>query len=125
MTQTEITTRNIVISEFIGPLQVIKTKNGPVKLYFKPGHNTPHCQAYELGFNESWDWLMPIVELLSKHKYEDGDTAYLRTFGLINQKTGQYMVRINRSFLTEADTLIESTFLAVSEFISSIKTNGK
>lgn len=117
MEETEILEGNKLIAEFIGPSEDWKTNKGSVRLYFKPGHNTPHCEAHELKYHSDWNWLMLVVEKISKHNYEDGDTAYMRTFGMLNAETGDYMVRINRYGVHEAKTLIEATFMAVVEYI--------
>ncbi len=79
-------------------------------------------------YKNSWDWLMPVVEKISQHVYEertesDGDetlthkdTAFTRTFGMTSY-AGMRMVRINRSPLFEAETLIEASYLAVVDWI--------
>jgi hypothetical protein len=84
----------------------------------------------EIKYLTSWDWLMPVVEKISRIEYERGeqnngfetvlvvDTAYPRTFGMINSQTGNPMVRINRNPVYEAPTLIEATWLAVVNFIA-------
>lgn len=72
-------------------------------------------------YDLSWDWLMPVVEKICKLKTGDGKTYVEyptpRTFGMINEETGQIMVRFNGFSLCQADTLIEATCLAVLEFV--------
>ena len=58
---------------------------------------------------------MRAVEKITLTKYDDGDNAYLQTFGMLN-KDGNVMVRINRCQLFEAPTLIEATWLAVVDW---------
>ena len=79
----------------------------------------------KLKYHSSWDWLMPVVEKMSKIKCtwtnvepHETDTYYPRTFGMLNAETKRPMVRINSNSLFEADTLIEATWLAVINFIT-------
>lgn len=69
---------------------------------------------------ESWQWLMPVIEAISKQRFDDGDTCYPRTFGMIDIETGQFMFRFNRYSLFKADTLIEATYMAVVERLKDI-----
>ena len=80
-------------------------------------------------YNESWMWLMPVVEKISQIEYEryeqdkglekyiEIETAFSRTFGMINSRTGNQMVRFNRCQCFEAPTLISATWLAVVDFV--------
>lgn len=83
--------------------------------------------ADSLCYHESWNELMPVVEKISLMNYPDEptfpdeedyvpDTAYPRTFGMIS-RNGQFMVRLNRQPLFEADTLIEAAWKAVVDFV--------
>lgn len=81
---------------------------------------------YTMGkwyYNTSYEWLMPVVEKIIKFKYEDDDTAYLRTFGMM--KEGKIMVRFNRHQLFSSDTLVEATWLAVVDFIRCYNEQNK
>ena len=60
---------------------------------------------------------MPVVEKIIGIKFDDGDNAHLRTFGMINQENGNVMVRFNRYSLFESNTLIGATYLAVVDLI--------
>jgi hypothetical protein len=72
-------------------------------------------------YESSWDWLMPVVEKICRTRIGDGkeqtDFAYPRTFGMLNEETGEIMVRLNGSFLFQSDTLISATYGAVIDFI--------
>lgn len=93
----------------------------------------PDHKRYEitsLKYHVSWDWLMPVVEKISKitfkweTKHESGtDSYYLRTFGMLDEETGRVMVRINNCALHTAPTLIEATYKAVVEFIKWYNEN--
>lgn len=80
-------------------------------------------------YDYSWDWLMPVVEKITNHVYDEEEvddgfggkriakyTAYLRTFGMLSSE-GKQMVRFNRSPIFEADTLIDATYQAVVDWI--------
>lgn len=87
-----------------------------------------HYTATLFVFQQSWDWLMPVVEKISQFVYETykdnngfkdvviHDRAYPRTFGMIDNE-GKWIVRINRMPLEEGNTLIDATYKAVVEFI--------
>lgn len=79
--------------------------------------------------NDCWSDLMPVVEKITRHVYDEEEvcdglggkriakyTAYLRTFGMLSSE-GKQMVRFNRSPLFEADTLIDATYQAVVDWI--------
>lgn len=76
-----------------------------------------------LKYHSSWDWLMPVVEKISKVPLigaEDlQDTCYPRTFGMLNLETGNLMVRFNGMFLNEAPKLIDAVWMAVVEFVNA------
>jgi hypothetical protein len=88
--------------------------------------NLAECESQEatneakatLTLNSSWDWLMPVIESISKQQFEDGDRCYPRTFGMISEG-GQFMFRFNRHQLFSADTLIEAAFNAVIDRLQS------
>jgi hypothetical protein len=77
----------------------------------------------ELNYHSSWDWLMPVLEKISRTviEWENSDdrtdTYFPRTFGMLNAETGRPMVRINGNTLHEADTLMEATYLAIVDFL--------
>lgn len=127
-------TDNELIAEFMG-----LTRKEANKSYNKAQYYQPSEDKRELGFfvgyfdslkySESWNWLMPVVEKICQHVYGEqmeeepnGDrkviqnTAYPRTFGMMTPDK-KFMVRINRSQLFIADTLIQATYEAVIDFI--------
>ena len=75
-----------------------------------------------LGYEKYWDKLMPVIEKICRLKIGDGkefvEYANLRTFGMLNEETGQIMVRFNGFSLCQSDTLIEAAYLAVLEFVT-------
>lgn len=89
----------------------------------------------DMEFHKSWDYLMPVINRISDHIYEEieednglekriiKDRAYPRTFGMISQE-GKYMFRFNRQCLFEGDTLIEAAFSACVDFVTWIKSCG-
>jgi hypothetical protein len=70
----------------------------------------------DLEYNTSWDWLMPVVEKISKMTYEDGDQIYPRTFAMSHENGSSYLFRLNRCGLVESESFIESVFIGVSDF---------
>lgn len=77
---------------------------------------------YEILYNKEWNWLMPVIEKIARCKYEDNDTAYPRTFGMIGEQ-GIPMFRFNRHILFQEKTLIESAYMACVDFIEWHNTN--
>lgn len=73
-----------------------------------------HLKHYET----SWGWLMPVVTKIICEKFDDGENVSLRTFGLISE-SGNMMVRFERHPVFEAPTLIEATYLAVTDYINN------
>lgn len=73
-----------------------------------------------LYFHEQWSWLMPVVEKIFQTPFEDGTYPSFRTFGMIDYDTGGYMVRIDRHRVFSSEKLIESTWLAVIDFIETL-----
>lgn len=69
-----------------------------------------------LQYDCLWEYLMPVVEKICQVRYDDGETAYLRTFGMINHD-GEFMVRFNRSQLGIGDTLHAAAYDAVLKFL--------
>jgi hypothetical protein len=76
-----------------------------------------HFWEGNLKYNESWDWLMPVIEKISKETFKDGCFSYPMTFGMINPQTGNYMFRFNRHSLFESSNLIDAAFEAVGDFL--------
>jgi hypothetical protein len=85
---------------------------------WRPGASSPMTIEHLNHYRTSWGWLMPVVEKISAQKFEDEDTAHLRTFGMINDE-GNFMVRFNRQDLFKAKTLLEATYLAVCDYVNS------
>lgn len=91
-------------------------------------------QSSGLEYHSNWSWLMPVVIKISLiafpkengwnvEDYEDFSAyPYPRTFGMRN-KDGKFMVRLNANQLFEADTLIEATWLAVTDYITWYNQN--
>lgn len=77
----------------------------------------------QLKYYLSWDWLMPVIEKISKMPIigatEQSDTCYPRTFGMLQDDTGLPMFRFNCCCLYVGGTLIEAAWIAVVEFIKA------
>jgi hypothetical protein len=113
MTQEDINKRNEAIALFMG---MYKTEYQG-EIYFSDSEDLP-CQFHisDLLYNYYWDWLMPVVEKISKMTYEDGDQIYPRTFAMSHENGSSYLFRLNRCELVESESFIESVFIGVSDF---------
>lgn len=121
MTQKEIIDGGKIIAEFMG----LEDWGGRFVVSYEPIDSR---EPKDLFYHSSWDWLMPVVEKISRistngkeiiHNGEDSylETYHLRTFGIVNSETNKFMVRINRFGLHQSNSLIKATFEAVIEFI--------
>ena len=123
MTEQEINAGNEIIAhweglhwfEFKGDIATIRqwTDKEGMTVY----SDDMKDEYYTIPYHQRWGFLMPIIESISRIKFDDGDTNYPRTFGMQNVETGKPMVRFNRHCVFEADTLIEAAWLAVVDFI--------
>lgn len=111
---------NELIAEFMG-VQVYKTW---AEMEAVPIEKLSIWTLIEkLDYHKSWSSLMPVVEKISQHVYEQNeideityyDRAHVRTFTVSD--SGGWMVRFNRSPLYEGSTLIEATYKAVVDWI--------
>ena len=73
-------------------------------------------RPHEMKFNESWDWLMPVVEKIES-LYEDGIDVTQYSDGILieNWREQKEIIRLTRA--EESYTRIEFTYYAVVEFI--------
>ena len=130
MTEQEILEGNTLIAEFEGfPFVPYKGNSSVDKKFNTYKECKDYIEEHKLeGYIPELWWdqksgkydhdfgsLMRAVEKITKTKYDDGDNAYLRTFGMYNAD-GEVMVRINRCQLFQAKTLIEATWLAVVDW---------
>lgn len=118
MEQNEILQGNKLIADFMG----IETKvytDRPSMIYYS--YNGFMNTIDQMKYHLSWDWLMPIIEKISKVPVigatEQSDTCYPRTFGMLQDDTGLPMFRFNCCHLYVGATLIEAAWIAVVEFI--------
>jgi hypothetical protein len=77
-------------------------------------------------YHTSWDWLMPVIEKISKIPLlnaddtictDPQDVCYPRTFGMPTEDGKSVMVRFNAAICQEAPTLLEAAYMAVYNFI--------
>lgn len=121
MTAKDLLTTKLSIAKFDGktvyPEKIpAKNKQGWRWSYKWKGEYCDYSQ-HELNYDTDWKMLMPIVEKIMRLKTHDGDTFYLRTFGMIEASTGRFMVRFNRMHLSISESLLTATFNAVAEFV--------
>jgi hypothetical protein len=80
-----------------------------------------NCRIEYLKYHYSWDWLMPVIEKISKIEMDD-DSTYPCTFGMINQENGLFMFRFNRYPIFEHSLLITAAYFAVLNYIEHYNT---
>ena len=132
MQPNEVIEGNRVIAEFLG--KTYKEEDGyGEKGYLYPvnGNFGRRLMQGQMLYHSSWDWLMPVVEKISRIEVErrfDEDldkwviwTHHPVTFGMLDEQ-GRPMVRFCYNALHSGNTLIEATWLAVVDFI---KTNSQ
>lgn len=108
---------NWVIARFEGRLFYGKH---PIDAY---GGDTGNALP-EMKYHTSWDWLMPVIEKISKvplldtgniHCTDPRDTCHPITFNMPTEDGKQVMFRFKGFSLHTADTLIEAAYAAVYE----------
>lgn len=101
--------------------------NGSGDNRYVTSHNLPYpyCaimsashKLTDMRFNSSWEWLMPVIEQISKFQYDDGETAFPRTFGMYEHQTAQYMFRYNLYIVHMNPSLIIAAYEATLEWIN-------
>lgn len=102
---------NIMIALYMGAKEV--NPSSP-QSYSMPGKSGVW---YGFDYNTSWTDLMPVIEKISKIKYDDGDSVYPRTFGMMSG--GEYMFRFNRYPLYQSKKLIDAAFYAVIGYLKN------
>lgn len=115
---------NKIIAEFMGEFRVSSDM-------YATGSSHNVWYEGDLKYHTSWDWLMPVIEKISRIEFDRHEqelpmggteivvhTHYPRTFGMIN-KDGNPMFRFNCGQVFEAKTLIEAAWMAVVDFIQS------
>lgn len=90
----------------------------------KENSGTISDKITEAKFDSEWSWLMPVIERLAKTKFscEDSDGIYLRTFGMVNKETGDFMVRFNWFSLFQSDNLFDTTYAAIIDALEFMHT---
>lgn len=132
MNKELIIANNVLIAEFMG-------YNSNTEKVFKYDVIGAQWAAEGLKFHSNWQWLMPVIERISKieiegtRHFDDSlgvecevwDTYYPRTFGMINSKTGEFMFRFNCHSVFCAPTLQEAAYMAVVSFVELDKEERK
>lgn len=81
------------------------------------------AESEELLFDKNWAWLMPVVEQICLTKLGE-DPYYLiytypRTFGMLDQKTNEFMVRFDGFSLHKNKDFKKALYSAVIEFLEN------
>lgn len=119
---------NIAITEYMEVEKIDESYLTPGRLrtvYLFNGHWVP---VRKLKYHLAWDWLMPVIEKISKTRLlnalgnestDPQDVCYPRTFGMPSEDGTRVMFRFNGYVSHEAETLIEAAYLAVVDFIDT------
>lgn len=122
------------MSDMTKPENVLKSDNELIAEFMgwqKDAQGFWPRSRYKLVFDTNWNELMPVVEKISRHVYEEHKSnngykdvvvkeyAYPRTFAMLG--SNGFMVRINRMTLHEHENLITATYNAVVEWIKTNK----
>jgi len=121
--KTEILTGNKLIAEFMGMGYTPGYYNlmSPYYGFTMVNRTRTSCNADELQFHISWDWLMPVVEKIINDQSSECQftgEGYLPkiTFSMLNDS--------KHSFSGESETnLIEATWIGVVDFIKWYNLN--
>lgn len=122
-----ISEKNEVIALFDGYNVMQGWSEPPNKFYIKNGED--HGVRYNsFKYHTSWDWLMPVIEKISKIPLlnhdntpcaDPQDTCYPRTFGMPTTNGTHVMFRFNDFRTHTADTVIKAAHQAVYEIAKS------
>jgi len=82
---TDIIRGNCIISEGLKESRTWETLKGKTRLYYNPVHNTVNCEAGELKYHSSWNWLIPAIE---KIREDMGHTLYETVFLELGEEYG-------------------------------------
>lgn len=115
----------ILIAKYMGktvyPIKInAVNRRGWKWSYNWKGENCDYHE-WELKYDTSWEMLMPVIIKISNEKFDDGCYVFPRSFGQINQETGEYMFRFNRYGLFQSKELITAAFNAVCDYLSHKK----
>ena len=84
------------------------------------GNNTM-CKLTDLDYSTNWTMLMTVVCKILDEPWNPIDAQAIepgfRTFGMREEVTNDFMVRLNGEFIHKAPTLLEATYLAVIDHI--------
>ncbi len=107
---------SLLIAKFMGITPIKGIDNRTKKEYYY--YNNFEAQDFEaLPYYRDWEDLMLVVEKIVSKIRLDKTNVNFKTFGLQNEETKEYMVRIDRHQLFQAKTLIEAIYLSVVDFI--------
>lgn len=124
---------NELIAEFMGMHKADSDKLLLTPEFVMIDKDKNYWSLNKLEYATSWDWLMPVVEKISKFVYDEyktnngykdvieKDYAYPRTFAMLNSE--KFMVRFNRMTLHESESLIDATYQAIVEFVKWYNEN--
>lgn len=121
MEQHEIMEGNRLIALFMGSVRHVEGDVGESEEYeYYDGTGMTGGYLRNFCYHYSWDWLMPVIEKISKipilESRTNQEVHFPTTFGMPSEE-GKPMFRFYCATLFIADTLIEAAWLAVVDFI--------
>lgn len=126
---------DILIADFMGGVLMESSRGeGLIELHTPDGMIITGPHDSEIRYDESWEWLMPVIEKIGNIKLPDNtyDSAeriyvkqiYPRTFGMKDEE-GKFMFRFNGFQLYSGESLIKIAYDAVIEVINFENKDGK
>lgn len=135
MTETEILEGNKLIASFVGDCFGLKWSE--INGFYLDENGSMAMPTNRCGFfHKSWDWLMPVVEKIGNLKSLETDGEWY-DFAIQNGKVpknsyytyighvGEYSRNLGKLVSVKSESLIESVWLAVIEFIKWYNENVK
>lgn len=113
----ETTENNKLIAEFMG-LETTLTHKGTKEYYQREYNSGTWYEEHELRYQDSWDWLMPVVqriECTSTDNKDNSDNFFNVAIEVFECNINGVDTSINISH--NAQTKIKATYEAVVEFI--------
>lgn len=115
---------NILIAEFMGYKKSLEDKDPEHCRWYYPGGSEEMFYPEEFRYNESWDWLMPVVEKISSLTFHSQGAKWNWTVEITSTYTsfskvayGKLLEQIRVDSFSSGYDMKKTTYKAVVEFI--------